>query len=182
MEWFYPEIVTCVHVTAVAPCNWTPWLLHHHCAAPQRFHSHENIPQSAQMRHLSKHFCCQIFTSLEFTLESDIHPVTNCLNQIVWDWTGGIFQPKFLDIWIGISDKCITLSAPQTLSTLAPRHPNWSPGSHLVSRENYQSEILKITRQSISDSALSKESDQMLCTCNAQLLHLGTFQKCFNDH
>ena len=67
------------HGTAVAPCNWTPWRLRHHWAAPQRFHSQENIQQSAQMRHSSKHFCCQIFTSLKFTLS-----LTSILWQSVW--------------------------------------------------------------------------------------------------
>ena len=69
----------CGRGTAVAPCNWTPWRLRHLWAAPQRFHSQENIQQSAQMRHLSKHFCCQIFNSIEFTLS-----LTSILWQSVW--------------------------------------------------------------------------------------------------
>ena len=131
----------CGHGTAVAPRNWTPWRLRHHWAAPQRFNSQENIQQSAQMRHSSKHFC-QIFTSLEFTLS-----LTSILWQSVWiklceiDGQGVFFSPNFLDIWIGICDKCITFSALQTPST--PRHTNWSPAPHLVSRENHQSGFCK---------------------------------------
>ena len=69
-------------------------------------------------------------------LLSDIHPpLTNSLNQIVWDWrngTGLIFHPKFPDIWIGISDKCINFSAWQTLALHPPQarpghDTNWSP-------------------------------------------------------
>ena len=70
--------------------------------------------------------------------ESDIHPLTKCLNQIVWDWTGGIFHPNFLtfesefvtNVSLSQLDK-----APPPSTCLAQRHTNWSPAPHLVSRD-----------------------------------------------
>ena len=93
-------------------------------------HSHENIQQEV-------HRCVTRSNNSLFHLSlllSDIHPpLTNSLNQIVWDWrngTGLIFHPKFPDIWIGISDKCINFSVWQTLHpplAWASHDTNWSP-------------------------------------------------------
>ena len=79
--------------------------------------------------------------------ESEIHPLTKCLNQIVWDWwTRGIFQPKFswhLNRNLWQMYHFLSSTNPLHPPPSTPRHTNWSPASHLVSRENHQSGFCK---------------------------------------
>ena len=119
---YFPMLVTHVHVDSfpnwdtVAPVTGHPGCLSHHSrevSFPWKYFS-----CVLQMRHCL--FCCPFYFVWVY-FQSGTYPLTNSLNQLVWDLAEDIFYFQNPDIWIGISDKykCINFSATRT--SPAPR-------------------------------------------------------------